>query len=362
MMRFLAGLAAVFILLSAHSVRASEPDFEDLVATMIDDHVIPAYRALTGSAAYQASIMTALCAYPNHNTLAVAETGFADLVDAFSKVELYRFGPARVENRFERLFFWPDRRGRGLRQVQGLLSEQDKTVLSPDALSGKSVAVQGISAFDYVLAGKGADSLATDAGAHRCLYGVAIARRIEAVSAALLSDWERIGGYGDLMKTPGTDNPIYRNRQEVVQEFLRAIGEQLQITTDFKLGRVLGDAQEKAKPKRAPFWRSRNWLRSVDGNIQAIQALFSEGRFMNAMPVRQSGLIAELLFELAQARRAVMDVDRAQLTTEETVAAPDQYETLRYATIPLGAAGVIVRSRLPEALGLSLGFNSLDGD
>jgi predicted lipoprotein len=35
---------------------------------------------------------------------------------------------------------------------------------------------------------------------------------------------------------------------------------------------------------------------------------------------------------------------------------------LKYATVPLHGAADILESRLPQALGLIIGFNSLDGD
>ncbi len=68
-------------------------------------------------------------------------------------------GPAREDNRFERLFFWPDRRGRGLRQVQGILAEEDETATDPATLYQKSVAVQGLLALDFVLSGEGNETL-----------------------------------------------------------------------------------------------------------------------------------------------------------------------------------------------------------
>ena len=55
------------------------------------------------------------------------------------------------DNRFERILYYPDRKGLGLRQVQALLAEQDASVLAVGALEGKSVAVQGLGALEFVL-------------------------------------------------------------------------------------------------------------------------------------------------------------------------------------------------------------------
>ena len=50
---------------------------------------------------------------------------------------MYRFGPALEANRFEKLFYWPDPRGRALRQVRKGLDSQDPTLLSIETLAKK---------------------------------------------------------------------------------------------------------------------------------------------------------------------------------------------------------------------------------
>jgi uncharacterized protein len=45
------------------------------------------------------------------------------------------------ENRLERILFFPDRKGTGLKQVQATLAASDETATDVAALSGKSVAM-----------------------------------------------------------------------------------------------------------------------------------------------------------------------------------------------------------------------------
>ena len=289
----------------ASPAAADEAAYKALTGEIVEAVILPAHREFDRAAQDQAVRMAALCEDPNATALAAAQVGFSDLVVAFSAVEFYRFGPARDQNRFERLFYWPDRKGRGLRQVQALIAKQDQTGADPDRLAGKSVAVQGLLALDFVLAGTGSDALAAGADSHRCRYGRAIADRIAAVAGDLLADWSGPGGYGALLRNPGHDNPIYRSHAEALQELLRAYAEQLQIVHGFKLSRVVLDAPEKAKPKRAPFWRSGNWMPMVIANLTALETLFSGLAIESHLPEQQSGLADQLLFELKQARQAL---------------------------------------------------------
>jgi predicted lipoprotein len=69
-----------------------------------------------------------------------------------------RFGPVTEENRLERILFWPDRKGIGLKQVQAAIAGEDATAADPQTLPGKSVAMQGLGALEFVLFGTGSDS------------------------------------------------------------------------------------------------------------------------------------------------------------------------------------------------------------
>ncbi len=225
--------------------------------------------------------MDQLCREPNRENLAAARTSFKSLVDAWSGVEIVRFGPIRSENRFERLFFWPDRRSRGLKQVQALVAKQQTDAPSPNDLQKKSVAVQGLLALEFVLHGTGSETL-SEAGNDRCELGKSMARAIELTISAVLEDWTKPGGYAETLQQPAADNPIYRSQEEVLQEILRAASEQLQIVRNLKIGAVIGDLPAKAKPKRAPFWCSDLTLVSLDRNLESVRGLFSEYWFPRA--------------------------------------------------------------------------------
>ena len=353
--------AALGVAFAGTATAQDRPAFAPAVNRVIDDVIQPGYAALEEAASRQAELMGALCSAPNAETLDAAHDGFSDLVAAWSRVEMFRFGPAREDNRFERLFFWPDRRGRGLRQVQALIAEEDGSALSPETLQDKSVAVQGLLALEYVLHGTGAETLLEDSG-YRCRYGLAIAQAVESTASGITAHWTTADGFAAVMRTAGPENTFYKSHGEAVQDFLRAASEQLQIVRDLKLGAAVGETPGKAKPKRAPFWRSDLTLASIAVNLDAVDTLFADGGIDALLPANVVRWSEMRSFELAQAQRVIAQLGETGEPWTVLASETEPHGRLVYAQIPLESAIRVVSERYPGALGLILGFNSLDGD
>lgn len=349
--------------LTALPVSAGEAELSPVLSEMVDGVIIPAYEQFVAVSENEIAAMEKLCADPGAETLKSARAGFAALVHGFSRIEAMRFGPARDENRFERLFFWPDRRSRGLRQVEGIIREKEMSALDAAQLAEKSVAVQGLLALDFVLFDDGAEKALLRKGSFRCGYALAISRRIAATANDLLADWNGPSGYGHQMKNAGPDQPVYRSSDEAMQEILRSSAEMLTIGRNFKIAQVIGDRAEEAKLKRAPFWRSSLWLGVVDGNIAFIEALFAGDTLTAKLDDENKSLPKELRFELEQARKAIAEAgEHIELGVATDGIGDEAHGLLQYATVPLHGAADILENRLPQALGLVIGFNSLDGD
>jgi len=360
-------LALALAVMLAPPARADEaPPPEALAASVagaVEGMILPGYRAFEAAATAEAEALAALCKKPGATPLWRARRGFKRLAAAFSRIEPFRFGPARRDNRFERLFFWPDRRGRGFRQVTEIIRVQDESARASDSLADKSVAVQGLPALDYALFGRESEQLRTDApaAAFRCAYAQALGGRIAAVAAALARDWAE--GYGRLVEAPGPDNPVYRSHGEVMQALLRSAREQLQVAADFKLARVIGDADRPPQPATAPFPQAGVGLRTTDANIAAIQDLLAAMNLPALMGAESAGIPDELAFHLAGARTALRDaIDLAGDQWPAVLANAEARSRAGYAVLALGYAIEILGERLPQALGLVAGFNSLDGD
>lgn len=358
---FAAALGAGFI--PAPASFADEPDLAPVMAEMVDGVIIPAYARFASAADQEVSSVAALCSNPGKATLTSARDGFGTLVDGFSRVEAMRFGPAREENRFEKLFFWPDRRSRGLHQVEEIIRTEDPSAADAVQLADKSVAVQGLLALDYTLSDGEAEQALLSKGSFRCAYALAVAKRIAATAHDLHADWTGPSGYGAQLKDAGPEQHIYRSSGEAMQEVLRSAAEMLTIDRNFKIDRVIGEDVRETRIQRAPLWRSGLWLRTVDGNLAFVEALFDGDTLAGKLDEENETLPKELRFELDQARKAVAAAaDLVAGYKGEGDFNEEAYGLLKYASVPIHGAADIVESRMPGALGLTLGFNSLDGD
>lgn len=340
---------------------AAGPDFAGTIDTALRTYVLPAHDRFAEAAVAFAAAMDTFCTAPDPAGRDAARAAFAGLVIGFSGVEMFRFGPAREGNRFERVFYWPDRKGRGLKQVRRIIDTEDPTAVTVDRLRQKSVAVQGLPALDYLLFGGGHEALLRP-GSFRCRYALAAAGAVRTTAGEIAAGWDGDGGFASVMRSAGPDNPLYRDDAEAVQDLIKAAQEQVQIVRDLKLARVIGDAPEAARPKRAPFWRSNLTLASVGANIEAVMGLMADGGFADLLAEEHAYLAATLTFELTQAHRAIGDAAAADRPLVDVKADGEAHGRLAYALIPLGAASDILSQRYPAALGLTLGFNSLDGD
>lgn len=358
-------VSVVSLAIAAASVTATAegqtgPVYARAIDRTIERFIVPGYAALSVASGRLMASMAELCEDPGAATVSAARASFTEAVAAFSRIEMFRFGPARENHRFERLFFWPDRRGRGRRQVETLIAKEDPGALDVDALRKKSVAVQGLPALELVLFGKGSEGLGEGTARFRCRYGEAIAGAIDRTAHRVGEGWTDPRGFGAVMRSAGSENPVYRTRGEVVEDFLGAAAEQLRIVWELKLQRVLRDGPKTAKPKSAPFWRSGLALASVVDNIDGVLGLVEEGELGTLLPSSDAGLEERIGTELRGAREALTPMSREALPG--LLSDPATHRLIARAAHRIGTAATLLGGAFPQALGLATGFNSLDGD
>ena len=197
-------VAALSCVAARHRHAQAEADHAAIARAALTEVIRPGYAALAGAAgALQGKMRRALPATVGAGPRQ-AKQAFAATVAAWSKVEILRFGPVTEDHRYERLFYWPDPKGIGLRQVQEALAKQDESVTLPDELAGKSVALQGLPALEYLLYGDGAEASPRNArssaarvsarGRHRARLPLCLrARRRHQYRPHRQAPWSRIG-------------------------------------------------------------------------------------------------------------------------------------------------------------------------
>ncbi len=287
-------------------------------------------------------------------------SGFKSLALAWSRIEWLSFGPARESNRRETLFFWPDNRGRGLRQAEELAAATDAAQFEAAAFAGKSVAVKGLPALEYVLFGQGAEGLLMP-GSVRCAYANAIAISIQTTARDLANAWSAEDGYRDVMLSAGPENPQFRNHKEALQKLLTAASEQIQIARDLKLKPLLLEKNDAPTPISPPFSDAGIPFEAIATNVDSASAVFLN-HASKLLPEESAYRAESLSFEINTARNVLTEINEQQIPAVQLVVEPQARQRLTYLLVPLDGAHTLMATVYPPALGLVMGFNSLDGD
>jgi predicted lipoprotein len=357
-------LLIVLILMLAAPAAAQE---EDVLSTTdpfwvvldgIERTIRPGFAALHEEAETLAGDVAALCDAPSADALAAAQDAFRAVVLARARVAFLRFGPMVEDNRAERLFFWPDRKGIALRQVQQILAEADESATSLDTLRGKSVAVQGLGALEYALFGTGAEALAVGDD-FRCRYARTVGLAIAALAEELEAGWAASGGITQRLLEPSEADPDYRTMTESLEELIGGMAHGLEAVRDQELLPFLGRDGEAPKPRSAPFWRSGMTMPSVAAAFAGIEDLFLKAHVTSCLAPE----CAEIDYA---AKELFAEIAGSAVTTATSVEALVNDPAQKAAADDIVAAGselqTVIGEKLPAALSLSTGFSSLDGD
>jgi uncharacterized protein len=353
-------LAAVLLCAGLPSAHA-EADHGAIARAALDNVIRPGYDALTVSTGRLKDKAEALCAAPSAAALTDAKEAFAATVESWSKVEIFRFGPINKEHRYERMFYWPDPKGIGLRQVKAALAKNDETVTQADRLVGKSVALQGLPALEYLLFGDGAETLARgdpEVG-FRCSFAASVATNVDRIARGVAEEWRDGAEYSKLFLSPGPDDPLYRAPKDVTLELYKAFTSGIELVRDQKLGKPLGTSAETARPRLAAFWRSGLTFPNMVGNLEGVRALFAEGGFASVVAEESPGVEQSVLFDLD---RVINVLRAADEPIAEAVRDPAQRNKLEALRVALKFARDTAATMIARGAGLSFGFNALDGD
>jgi predicted lipoprotein len=331
----------------------------DVVGQAVDGFIRPAYAELHGRAASLESAVKALCAAPGETNLAAARAAFSQAVKAWSAVEIVMFGPVREDNRYERMLFWPDRKSIGLKQVQAALAGKDPSAADPAQLAGKSVAMQGFGALEYVLFGTGAETLVGQEGAYRCAFGAAIGANIETMSAEVKAEWDDPHGFAKTWSNPAGDNPVYRTGSEAVTELMGVFINGLEMIRDVRVKGFLGASPDADRPKQAIYWRSQGTAASLAANLEGMDRLFESAHLADALSP-EAGWIAESIH--IQLANGVAAANAAAGPLDEVLADPERRARLDHFVLVTSSLTNLFGVRLSGEFGLTAGFSSLDGD
>ena len=350
-------LVAVMLIFSGATLAQEAPG--KVLEAAVNQVIRPGMSAFAEKAGVLEGSVAALCSDPSAEGLETAHDAFADAAIAYGHVEFIRIGPLMEDNRAERLLFFPDRKGIGLRQVQAILANEDTSAADVASLRGKSVAVQGFGALEFVLHGTGFDALTGAEGQFRCQYGAAIAANISDIADELASAWQQENGIAAHLMQPAPEYDDYRTPTEALEEIVGLVSHGLEATRDTRINPFIAKADAAPKPKLALFWRSGLTMAMIRANLEGMRRFIDQSGVARNVAEKDKGLDNSIVFEFSNANRAL---DLVTSPVDQAVEDPKQVQALNYLVLVTGSLQAQVGEQLSAALGLSVGFSSLDGD
>lgn len=352
-----AAAASGFYAFAAHA----DTEHGAIARAALSEVIRPGYAALAETSRVLEGKVDALCQQPSAAALKEAKDAFVGAVAAWSKVEIFRFGPVIQDHRYERLFYWPDPKGLGLRQVQDALAKQDKSVTERETLAAKSVALQGLPALEFLLHGDGGETLAKGDGdaAFRCRFAASIAANVDHIAEEVEQGWADGAPFTKSFLDPGPDDPAFHAPKEVTLDLFKAFTTGIELVRDQKLGKPLGSSPAEAKPKLAAFWRSGLTFANMEGNLDGVRALFAKGGFAQVVAQESPGVENSILFDLDRAIEVLRGIDKPIAEAVKDEGLRTKLEALR---VSLKSAAQTAGDMIARGAGLSFGFNAMDGD
>lgn len=353
--------AAAFAILASPVMAQGVVPFHDMIRGAIDDFARPKFAAFAATTSKLHADVAALCATPSSAALERAQQSFRDAVVVFSTIEFVRMGPLNVDERVERLLFWPDSRGIALKQVQTAIGNKDLTAAAPETLQKKSVAMQGLGAVEFVLFGTGSDDLSSVAGAYRCSYGSAATSLIDGIAQAMSAEWANPppGGAVAAMLDPEPTSPDFRTELEVANKLAAVLTLGTDTVRDQRISPILSLTTGTPKPRLALFWRSGMTARAIEANFVGLRDFFRAAKFEQALVGKSQWIAESVEFEFKGALAAAAEVTGP---IDKAVADPEGMLGLKQMYVSTGSLDTLLGDNIGAALGLSTGFSALDGD
>ncbi len=341
-------------------------DHAALAANALERHIRPGYASLAAAAVKARQSVSKDCNATGAASRKRIEAAYDRLITAWGRIEHIRFGPITAQNRLERIMFWPDRRGIGARQLTRAVTKRDESILDPTTLATKSVALQGLTALEFVLfPRKGWRAIDASERAYRCRFAGSITANLAAISQQVSDDWANPDGFASHWLRPGTGNPHLVLASETTLALAKAFSEGTERVRDDRIGGPMGLNPEQRKTPIV-LAASNRTMRLVLANIDGLIDLFEAGGISKALLA--TNFKDPRINPAANLKLISSELNKARNLARQTIRVPKPFESsaaqsrLVALGFPLKNARIQTAALLTLIADLSFGFNSSDGD
>ncbi|MEL6920930.1 MAG: imelysin family protein [Pseudomonadota bacterium] len=324
------------------------------LTTTADAFVLPAYEEQARAAAEMTDAVSAYC--DGSAVLDQAHLGYADTFLAWQRASIIQLGPIADAEGALRVQLWPDPKGFAHRAVRGAVHTQDPALLEDGGLEGRTIALTGLTALEYLLYGE----LQPDT--YDCMLAVSIAEFQTSLAEDLVAQWTPGSNYRSRYDTAADGNDLYPNVEALAREFLAGAVVYVDRLRKFKLLRGLGTEPGTARAERTEARRSDLGLQSIQTSFRTLRDLYEVplGLF-DIAPEIGGSMDYYVLGETAASIADTLAIDDSSLAGIADEDGARAAELRRYADLVLYHESFLKTGFL-QSIGLSAGFTAADGD
>ncbi|HVT51675.1 MAG TPA: imelysin family protein [Dongiaceae bacterium] len=350
---FVSRIALLASWLGVFAAPAHAADFGAFNQTYARTIVTPAFKKVAVETAKLAQTADDFAGAPSQDGFAAMRVAFDSVSDAWARAEIFRNGPLEQEQRDQRFLYWPERRNIVDKQLGALLQAPDPHQLEPAQFAHATVAVQGLPALERLLYGDNARQILSAGAEQKARIAViqAITHNLEILAREVAVAWD---------KASSQPAAFSHDPTEAATQAYGDILTGIQIIADRKVSAVLGKEIDKARPYNAEQYRAGRSLQNIRSNLDALKlAVLGPDGFATLLPPDQAALKEEIgkAFDTTMAAAAAVPEP-----LDVAVADPAKRKSVDTLLEAANALRALMTQKVPPALGLTVGFNSMDGD
>ncbi|UBU50207.1 imelysin family protein [Cobetia amphilecti] len=299
----------------------------------------------------------AYCSAEGDVTLDTLKQDWRSAMLGLNQVNWVEMGPILQNSRQWQLYFWPDKKDLVARKTRALLAGD--APITVESLAEQSIVMQGLGSVEYQLFdARYADSPLT-ADSRRCELMTANTAYAANTGKTLRDEWQQFAP--QLAEGTGA----FSDSRDAVLSLVRALTVQLEAIKDRKLRRPIGlDNGGTANPYAAESWRGGMGLANIAATLAMMERLWLGNDDVAGIQGYLNGqvdprMVASTTSDFVDARQAfaALPDDLAGILRDDPRNGELQQAMIHVETLQAGFSDT-----LNPALGLSLGFNSTDGD
>jgi hypothetical protein len=347
---------------------------QQFIERQLAEFILPLHQQFTDQSQLFITSSQQFCQQPNQQQLLLVQQQWLATMQAWQQLQSINFGPITVDNQAWKMQFWPDKKNLIKQKTLKLLRTDD--TIDVHKIEHSSVVVQGLSAAEYLLFDE--QQLADDEtilssydngskmASRRCDLLTAISQHSLNIAGFLQQQWgSNAEGYGAVYSQPNIDNIAYPDQDQAITSIIQSIVSSLEVIQKNKLGGPLGYNNKKSipRPYLAEAWRSQQSLSLIKANLTAAELFLTNpnsGLFLLMADSQQASSLIPLV------KQQLHDTQAALAAIEQPLAkaVSDPADIERVITLYSENQTLLrlLKTDVVTALGLTLGFNSNDGD